>query len=182
MSKTISLRLFRPGQTGGEGVTVLKNLWPKIQANLRLANNSHVAVGFPGEAPKSQKVDKAHGPMTNAQVAIANEFGSAPGAKPVVPARPFIGETVRRHKGDMQELASGLLGMIAVGDMSTNIALGRMGKDGADKVQETIVQSPTWAVPNAPFTKAKKKSSTPLIDTGAMRQAVTYKVRMKGSK
>lgn len=164
------------------GVEVKKNLWPVIRANLRLADKSHVAVGFPSESPKSQRRLKAHDGMTNAEVAIANEFGSAPGVRPIVPARPFIGETVRRHRGKMLELGTDLLGMIAKGQMSTRIALGRMGEDGADKVQDTIVQSPTWAVPNAPFTKAKKRSTTPLIDTGAMRRAVTYKVRMKGTK
>ena len=162
-----------------KGLEVKKNLWPVIQANLRLANKSHVAVGFPSDDAKAQKVDKAHGNMTNAQVAIANEFGSAPGAKPVVPARPFIGETVKRHKPKFQETAQKLLGMIAGGEMSTQIALSRMGKEGADKVQETIADSKSWATPNAPFTVAKKRSSTPLIDTSAMRQAVTYKVRMK---
>lgn len=164
------------------GVEVKKNLWPVIRANLRLADKSHVAVGFPGESPKSQKIVAAHNGMTNAQVAIANESGSAPGAKPEVPARPFIGETVRRHRGKMLDQGTELLGMIARGQMSTAIALGRMGKDGADKVQDTIVQSKAWATPNVPSTKAKKRSSTPLIDTGAMRQAVTYKVRMRGSK
>lgn len=163
-------------------VEVKKNPWPAIRANLRLAQRSHVAVGFPGESAKAQKVDEAHNGLTNAKVAIINELGTAPGVEPRIPARPFIGETVRRNKGKMQELASDLLHMIAKGEMSTRIALSRMGKDGADKVQATMVDSKTWAVPNAPMTVAKKKSSTPLIDTGALRQAVTYKVRMnKGS-
>lgn len=36
-----------------------------------------------------------------------------------------------------------------------------------------------WA-PNSPFTIKKKKSSSPLIDTGAMHQAITYVVDMGG--
>lgn len=36
-----------------------------------------------------------------------------------------------------------------------------------------------WAS-NSPFTIKKKKSSSPLIDTGAMRQAITYVVDMGG--
>ncbi len=161
-------------------VYVKKNLWPAIQANLRLADKSHAAVGFPGESEKSQKMHE--GGMTNAQVAIANEFGSAPGIKPSVPARPFVSQTVLRNKNTLMDMMSTQLHMISRGQQTTHRALSGIGKLGADKVQETIVQSPTWATPNAPFTKAKKRSSTPLIDTGAMRQAVTYKVRMKGSR
>ena len=159
------------------GVEVKKNIWPKIAANLSLAHKSHAAVGFPGN--KSQS-NKAHGDsgMTNAQVAIANEFGSAPGVKPIVPARPFVAETVKRHKKPLQDLARDMLGMISKGEMSTKIALGRMGTDGVDKMRETIVQSKTWAIRNADFTKAKKRSETPLIDTKAMHNAVTFDVRM----
>ena len=160
------------------GVQVKKNLWPVIRANLRLAQKSYAAVGFPGDAPKS---NKAHGDsgMTNLQVAIANEFGSGPGVQPVVPARPFIKETVKRaSRGKVKDLGNQLLKMVSKGEMSTKIALDRWGKAGADEMQATIVDSKSWAVPNSDYTKAKKKSSTPLIDTGAMRQAVTHKTRM----
>lgn len=163
------------------GVTVKKNLWPVIQANLRLARKSYAAVGFPGDAPKS---NSAHGDsgMTNLQVAVANEFGSAPGVRPAVPARPFVGETVKRAaKGKVKDLGNDLLRMVAKGQMSTKIALDRWGKAGADEMQATIAGSKSWAVPNAAYTVAKKRSATPLIDTGAMRQAVTHKTRMKRS-
>ncbi len=163
------------------GVVVKKNLWPAIQANLRLAQRSYAAVGFPGDGGKT---NSAHGDsgMTNLQVAVANEFGSAPGVQPVVPARPFVKETVRRggqSRAPLIVLGKELLGMIAFGKMSTKIALDRWGKMGADEMQATITSSKAWAKPNADFTKAKKRSSTPLIDTGAMRQAVTHKTRMR---
>ena len=160
------------------GVQVKKNLWPVIRANLRLAQKSYAAVGFPGDAPKS---NKAHGDsgMTNLQVAIANEFGSGPGVQPVVPARPFVAETVKRaSRGKVKDLGNHLLKMVSKGEMSTKIALGRWGKAGADEMQATIVDSKSWAVPNSDYTRAKKGGSTPLIDTGAMRQAVTHKTRM----
>jgi len=159
-----------------KGVTVKKNLWPAIRANLRIAAKSHVAVGFPGD---SSKATASHGNgMNNIQVALANEFGSAPGVRPVVPARPFVKETMKRHGAELTDGLQGQLRMIAKGEQTTNRALEGVGKIASDKVKDTIVQSKTWAVPNADFTKAKKRSSTPLIDTGAMRQAVTHKVRM----
>lgn len=160
------------------GVQVKKNLWPVIRANLRLAQKSYAAVGFPGDAPKSNKPHGDSG-MTNLQVAIANEYGSGPGVQPVVPARPFIKETVKRaSRGKVKDLGNQLLKMVSKGEMSTKIALDRWGKAGADEMQATIVGSKSWAVPNAPYTRAKKESSTPLIDTWAMHQAVTHKTRM----
>lgn len=159
---------------------VRNNLWPVIRANLRLADKSKVAIGFPGE---SEKTRKAHGQsgMTTGQVAVSNEVGSAPGVRPEVPARPFVKETVKRHGQDLVNKASEQLRMISRGEQTTHRALIGLGKIGADKVQETITDSPSWAKPNKTFTVAKKRSSTPLIDTGIMRASVTYKVRMRGS-
>lgn len=161
-----------------DGVAVKKNLWPVIAANLRLAQKSHAAVGFPGDSPKS---NKAHGDtgMTNVQVAVANEFGSGPGVQPVVPARPFIKETVKRaSRGKVKDLGNELLKMVAKGEMSTKIALGRWGKAGADEMQATIRDSKSWAALNSDYTKAKKRSSTPLIDSKKMMNAITHKTRM----
>lgn len=163
------------------GVQVKKNLWPVIAANLRLAQKSYAAVGFPGDAPKSSK---AHGDsgMTNLQVAIANEFGSGPGVQPVVPARPFVAETVKRaSKGKVSEVQKELLRLITVGQMATHKGLDRLGKAGADEMQATMRQSKTWAVKNADYTKAKKGSDTPLIDQGALLGAVSFRTRMRGS-
>lgn len=162
-------------------VTVTKNLWPAIRANLRLAAKSSVAMGFPGESPKSTKSHNGT-PKTNVQVALDNEFGTAPGVRPAVHARPFVKTAMDRHGAELASGARDQLGMIAEGKQTTHRALSGIGKIGADKIQATITDAKSWAVPNAEFTKAKKRSSTPLIDTGAMRQAVTYKVRMKGTR
>jgi hypothetical protein len=69
--------------------------------------------------------------------------------------------------------------MISEGKMSTKIALERWGRMGESLLKDEITNPGEPFVPNAPYTIRKKKSSTPLIDTGAMRAAVTYKVRMK---
>lgn len=160
------------------GVTVKSNKWPLIKANLSLAKGSYAAVGFPGDSAKA-KQSRGQG-MTNVDVAIANEFGSPPGVRPVVPSRPFLRQTfsgTKRRK--FLDQGEALLGMIAKGKMSTKIALERLGTMGASAVKDEITSPSPAFVPNAPYTVAKKKSSKPLIDTGAMRAAVTYKVRMK---
>lgn len=159
-------------------VIIRNNRWPLIQAQLRLANKSKVAVGFPGEAPSSQA---PHGNgMNNVQTAMANEIGSAPGVRPVVPSRPFMAQSFRKEKQAPFLLYMGkLLKMISQGNMSTKIALERIGRMGESRVKDEITHG--QFAPNAPFTVAKKGSSRPLIDTGSMRRAVTYKVRMRGT-
>lgn len=156
------------------GVAVKKNLWPLIKANLSLAKGSHAAVGFPGDGNMPDM-------KGNINKAIANEFGTPPGVRPVVPARPFMRQTFGpgMKRRDMMQGGQRLLGMIAEGKMSTKIALERFGTIGASAVKDEITKPGTPFVPNAAFTVAKKQSSHPLIDTGAMRAAVTYKVRMK---
>lgn len=160
------------------GVVTKKNLWPAIKANLSLAKGSYAAVGFPGDSAKA-KQSRGQG-MTNVDVAIANEFGSPPGVKPVVPARPFMRQTFASGKRKkFLDAGTDLLGMISQGKMSTKIALERLGTMGSSAVKDEITSPSPAFVPNAPFTVAKKQSSKPLIDTGAMRAAVTHKVRMK---
>ena len=164
---------------------VKNDLWRVIQANLRLAHGSHVAIGFPGEAPQSKRLHKSNEgeqKLTMVEVAIRNEFGTAPGVKPGVIARPFIKETVKRHGKELLDGAQVQLRMISRGEQTTFRALSGLGKIGSDRVRDTIDASPSWAAENPPYVRAKKQSTAPLIDSGAMRRAVTYKVRMRGSK
>ena len=163
------------------GVTVKRDLWRAIKANVRLAAGSYVAVGFPSEKDKPHKGRKGMEGMTNAQVAIANEFGSAPGVRPVVPARPFMQKTVDRERNNAKEAMVELGKQIARGEMRTSTALNRMGKQMAGEVKRSFTVEEF--APNSPATKAMKRgSSRPLIDTGNLRQSVTWKVRMKGAK
>lgn len=159
-------------------VIVQNNRWPMIQAQLRLANKSRVAVGFPGEAPSSRA---SHGNgMNNVQVALANEVGSAPGVRPVVPSRPFVKQSFDGAKREpFVRNMKKLLKMISQGDMSTLVALERIGRMGETRVKDEIING--QFAPNAPFTVNKKGSSKPLIDSGKMRSSVTYKVRMQGT-
>lgn len=162
------------------GVTIKKNLWPVIQANLALARGSFAAVGFPGDSAKSQEMREEG--YTNVDIAIVHEFGTPPGVTPRIPSRPFMrqafGPGTKRR--DIQQAGQRLLGMIVEGKLSTKIALERLGTMGVTALKSEITQPGTAFAANSPATIARKKSSKPLIDTGALRAAVTYKVRMKG--
>ena len=100
-----------------------------------------------------------------AAVAAWNEFGTSRS-----PERPFFRRTIEAVRETARELIrEGTDGHTLVVDR----ALGdRLGMYVAGELQQEIVnlQEP----PNAPFTIAMKGSSNPLVDTGAMRQAVTW--------
>jgi hypothetical protein len=158
------------------GVTVKTNLWPVILANLSLAKNSYAAVGFPSEKDKPHPGEMG---MTNAQVATANEVGSAPGltGRFYRPPRPFMQQTMDREGAKFQGVMRDLVKMIYAGQMSTKIALERIGNLGASEVKRSFTVE--RFAPNTAYTIARKGSSQPLIDTGALRQGVTFVVRMK---
>lgn len=100
-----------------------------------------------------------------ASVGFWNEYGTIN-----IPARPFFRNAIAKNKqkwiGAFQnfakkaqdcESAMEMLGEIASGDIKDSI---------------TSLNTP----PNAPSTIKKKKSSNPLIDTGLLRNSISYEV------
>lgn len=169
----------------GKDVLRTKNLWPAIRANLRLAQASSVAIGFPGTSVRSTRKHPGGNenypgtPLTMVEVALRNEFGTAPGVKPGVIARPFVKTAMQRHGKDLMDKMVQQHAMIAKGEQSTTRALSGMGRMGVRAIQGTITDAKSWAAPNPDHVQAKKRSTSPLIDTGAMRQAVTHRVDIR---
>lgn len=101
------------------------------------------------------------------QVAIWNQFGTG-----IIPSRPFM--TMAKDK--LRAWYPGFIKDSAANLESFNVSrvLNLIGEYGKGQIQIAIteLQDP----PNAPYTIKKKKSAKPLIDTGAMRQSVTYLV------
>ena len=101
--------------------------------------------------------------------AVANEFGTSR-----IPERPFLRNAMRANKDKshaaMGSAAKGLLR----GDASLHQVLSKLGAIAQGDIQKEIRDLDT--PPNAPSTIKRKKSSNPLIDTGEMRQRVTWKV------
>jgi hypothetical protein len=79
---------------------------------------------------------------------------------------------MRNHHAKYVAMAKRDAKAIWANRMTAEQSLNRIGIVAQGDVQMSIV-SGNW-VPNAPRTIARKKSSRPLIDTGAMRQAVTW--------
>ena len=62
------------------------------------------------------------------------------------------------------------------GNYDVTTVLKNLGEKYTSMVKKTIKDAKTWAVPNATSTIAMKGSSSPLIDTGRMVNAVSYEI------
>ena len=103
-----------------------------------------------------------------AAVAAWNEYGTSNG----IPERPFFRNALRTSKELLLDI------MVDNIDPRTltldRVTAGKLGAALVGEIQRSIttLRQP----PNAPSTQKAKGSSNPLIDTGFMRQSVTWRV------
>lgn len=141
----------------------------KIQKALATSDRN-VAVGFP----------KGKASQSNIQKAIWNEFGTKGGASGggwggPIPERPFLRNTMRNNKRKYADAMKTSAKKILAGETTLANTLDKLGILAQGDVQKEITSLRT--PPNAAVTIKLKGSSNPLIDTGAMRQAVTWERR-----
>lgn len=111
--------------------------------------------------------------------AIYNEFGTRGGASGggwggPIPERPFMRNALRNNSRKYTAALAKSAQQILRGEVAVSTVLSKLGIMAQGDIQQEItsLNSP----PNSPVTIALKGSSKPLIDTGAMRQAVTWKL------
>lgn len=124
------------------------------------------------QGPKAVKVGfpKGKAGADIVSIAIWNHFGTSRG----IPARPFI--TIAMFKNRRQIRAA--LRKIAEGTVKNGTPLAtqipKLGALGTGLIQDQIASN--MPPSNAPSTIRQKGSSRTLIDTGRMRQSVTWEV------
>lgn len=108
------------------------------------------------------------GDVSIATYATINEFGLG------VPERSFLRSTADENAEDYGKAIERAILDDLEGGRSVVDGLDRVGMRAVRDVKRKIrdLKDP----PNAPNTIAKKGSSNPLVDQGAMRQAVTHRV------
>jgi hypothetical protein len=109
---------------------------------------------------------------TVADVATLQEFG-ADG----IPQRSFLRAWFDENQAQTAEATKRMLQSVMQGKRTKQAALELLGQAFVGQIQKRIAQG--IAPPNSPDTIARKGSSTPLIDTGQMRSAITYAVEVK---
>ena len=129
-----------------------------------------LAVGFPQEAPQTS----ARYPEGTALLLVAavNNFGTLNGH---VPRRAYMEQGADKTREKAAPILQRLILKINALEMTKPEALKILGPVAVGLHQVAIVelQDP----PNAESTIARKQSSNPLIDTGLLRQSVTFIVR-----
>lgn len=112
-------------------------------------------------------------PKTLLEVAVINEFG-----REGVPKRSFLRGWVDQNRKQIRDQIVKTLVLDVKQSGLENLmltrTLGLIGAWGQGQIQEFI--SNRIPPPNAPYTIEKKGSDVPLIDTGQLRSAISWKV------
>lgn len=145
-------------KTFGKGVAGLAGV---------LTGPSKVHVGFPSGEADQDVINRA----------IWNNFGTSTG----IPERPFMQNAMRANRAAYRAMMKAEARAIVLdavkgagGAAAKRKALSRLGirAQGDIQAEITTLQMP----PNAPSTIKQKGSSNPLVDTGEMRSAVSFKI------
>jgi hypothetical protein len=140
-----------------------KSILKKITQLKKLKKKS-VVIGFP----------KGWNPYPNgtsvALIATVHEFGSAIRN---IPPRPYFRTTLQKNNF-YKSLREMTFKKVIRGELSQSVAMHQLGDTIANDIKDAIidVDSPALKVE----TIKNKGSSNPLIDTGHLKQSVTYKV------
>lgn len=105
-----------------------------------------------------------------AEYAEFNELGTSK-----IPARPWMSTAAAKNEPKYQQIAERQGKRIVDGQTTVAAAASSIGIEARNDLIQSI-QDGDWA-PNAPATVKAKGSSRPLVDTGAMQRAITFRVK-----
>lgn len=144
--------------------------WRALFKRVREIRDSRVKVGVLADTDEGATRSE-DGDLTVAEYAGVNEFGTEDGR---IPARSFLRSTFDEMRGELVKLGGELIEMVLDGKLVVRAALGILGLKLADGVKAKITTN--IPPPDSPATVEHKGSDKTLIDTGRMRQAVTWVV------
>ena len=140
--------------TGGKGI---KKLFSRLEKGT-------VDVGILAGEGKHEDSD-----LTVAEVGFYHEFGTVRS-----PERSFIRSTINGQAKDIKKVARAQYAKVLNGNATIEQGLGILGAYTAGLIQETFTSN-DWT-PNTERTIRAKGSSKPLINTGQLRQSISFKV------
>lgn len=144
-----------------------KKLTLKLQKKLEeLAKNS-IDIGIPKEESATED-DKI---FYLADIANVNNYGSYSRG---IPARPFGTTTVTRYKDQITKIIATQVNGVLEKNKDVSKGFDAIGAVCAGYMKKNLTDG-EWQR-NADYTIKKKGSDQPLIDTGQMRQSITWRV------
>ena len=141
----------------GEGIEALRS-------RIKACGGVSVRVGLP-----SGKTTTDGSPLTT--LGFTHEFGAP---QKNIPERPFMRPTVQNNGKKYSDMMGAGLGDIARDKTNAEKVLGTLGAVATSDVQKQIRDGKFE--PNSEKTIKRKGSSKPLIDTGNMRQSITWEL------
>lgn len=151
-----------------------KQALERLMSVLRSADEYEVAVGYPkGESGLGQLEPAYDGKASVIEVAMWNNYGLG------VPERPFMDLAARQMSATYKDVMDNLGQRIVQGTATVEKVLEVAGLKAEEDVRKAIKEG-NWT-PNNPATIARKKGSTPLIDTMTLHNRVTHQVRKAGA-
>lgn len=139
----------------------------------RIDGPTKVHAGFPIGNPA---VDKAI--FTNYGTKGSGKRFSTPrggGFGGPIPPRPFMEDFVSRGRSEITRILQDEAGAILAGETTLAATMNNLGIEAVNLIRDAIDARNSPA--NSPTTIRIKGSSKPLIDSGAMRAAVSYEVK-----
>jgi hypothetical protein len=151
-------------------IRVSEDRFEEAFGHAQIADEFEVAIGFPEDTAARDT-----GEINNPTLAAILEHGSPANN---LPARPFVEPGLQAGQDRLARIMEmGLQRTLDGDENGIAWALDAAGVEGVSLVQRKMIQGPF--APNAPSTIKRKGSSRPLIDTGQLRQSVSYVVRQK---
>lgn len=141
-----------------------KSQLTKLKKTFNELIGAKLKVGF-FDAQKSDKND-----LTLSTVAKINEYGTLDGK---IPPRPFMRQTLRKHNNFKEDIKNVLQETLTL-SKSFDSLFKKLGVKGMQEIQKELTTGEFKE--NADYTIKKKKSSKPLMDTGQLRQNVSWRV------
>jgi len=137
-------------------------LWKEIKAQFPKIDKAVVKTGIQSDAGENEGVSIA-------EYAAFNEFGTRN-----IDERPFMRKTFDDNLANYNKLIERLFKGMLGGKLDAKFAFNTLGQQTEDDMKDTITNGKFTA--NAQSTIDKKGSSSPLIDTGTMRNSIRYEV------
>ncbi len=144
-------------------VKVIDRGLDRIIAESLKASNAGVKFGIQAGSGSHEGTDLL-------DIAIYNEYGTER-----IPARPFMHDFANKNDDVLGTAMDRQAEKIMKGT-PIHTAMMQLGEFAQKHQKAHIIQAFRWAKPNAPSTIKQKGSSKPLVDTGALANAVRYEV------
>lgn len=142
------------------------NLFQRILDSAKGLTEKGVVAGFPKGRLNTPHYENGESII---DVAIKNNYGMG------VPRRDFMTPSSKKWMKFFSESLDIVRRDILENKIDPDKFLKAMGQKGSDIISKEIIALDT--PPNAPSTIAKKGSSNPLVDTGAMARSTTWQIR-----